>query len=129
MDQREKEKPVVTHFRPMLQQLFIDSNHSEQKDLTASVVDPLVNTGYGFELIRTLDQFLADNLNVSKAAKNLYLHRNTLVYRLSKIRSLTGLDPRNFDEAMGLRLALLMWQHNNNEQAANAKLRRASNGV
>ncbi|HHV07106.1 MAG TPA: PucR family transcriptional regulator [Firmicutes bacterium] len=129
MHAHEQEKDVVARFRPVLQQLFTNVNPSRQKNLASSIIDPLVNTSYGFELIRTLDQFLADNMNVSRAAKHLYLHRNTLIYRLSKIQNLTGLDPRNFEEAMGLKLALLMWQHNNKEQAANAKLRRVSNGV
>lgn len=120
MHRHGQEKAVIRRFRPMLQQLFANINSSEQKELTSSIVKPLVNTGYGFELIKTLDQFLADNLNVSQAAKHLYLHRNTLVYRLSKITTLTGLNPRNFDEAMGLKLALLLWEQNNKEQLTNA---------
>ena len=129
MNPHKQGTPLVTHFRSVLQQIFNDINCYGQKDLTASIIDPLVNSGYGFELITTLNQFLADNLNVSQAAKHLYLHRNTLVYRLGKIQNLTGLNPRNFDEAMELKLALLLWQQNNKEQNTNAGLRRVSNGV
>jgi hypothetical protein len=54
------------------------------------------------ELIYTLDCFLKANLNISEAAAKLFIHRNTLLYRLSKIEKLTGLDPRRFADAMDL---------------------------
>ncbi|MFH7027958.1 MAG: PucR family transcriptional regulator [Heteroscytonema crispum UTEX LB 1556] len=60
------------------------------------------------ELITTLDTFFAENCCPSSAASRLSIHRNTLSYRLDKITSLTGLDPRKFDDAVQIRLALLM---------------------
>lgn len=52
------------------------------------------------ELIKTLEEVLSCNLSLSKAAKNLFIHRNTLMYRIDKINKETGFDIRNFREAM-----------------------------
>ena len=60
------------------------------------------------KLLDTLDAFLAHGGNLSATAHALDLHRNTLSYRLDKIASLTGLDPRSFDDAIQIRLSLLL---------------------
>ena len=60
------------------------------------------------ELLGTLDAFFAENCCPSTTARRLTIHRNTLGYRLVKIASLTGLDPRRFDEALQIRLALVL---------------------
>ena len=59
-------------------------------------------------LVATLDAFFAENCIPSSAASRLAIHRNTLGYRLDKIASLTGLDPRRLDDALQIRLALLL---------------------
>jgi len=48
---------------------------------------------------RTVEVFLHNNLNINAASKELFMHRNTLIYRLEKIRTLTGLDLRRFCDA------------------------------
>ncbi len=58
------------------------------------------------ELLNTLETFLQKDLNVADAARALFVHRNTLIYRLERIRELTGYDPRSFDESVNLFLAL-----------------------
>ena len=60
------------------------------------------------DLLTTLDTFFASDLRPSFTASQLSIHRNTLSYRLDKITSLTGLDPRRFDDAVQIRLALLL---------------------
>lgn len=60
------------------------------------------------ELLTTLDTFFSEDCCPSFTANRLSIHRNTLSYRLDKITSLTGLDPRRFDDAVQIRLALLM---------------------
>ena len=52
--------------------------------------------------------FFDENCCPSKTASHLAIHRNTLSYRLDKVTSLTGLDPRRFDDAIQMRLALLL---------------------
>ena len=49
-----------------------------------------------------------NNLNVSETSRGLFVHRNTLVYRLEKIRKITGLDLREFDDAIVFKVALMV---------------------
>lgn len=56
----------------------------------------------------TIDTFLCNNLNISETARQLYLHRNTLVYRLEKLHQLTGLDIRLFEDAMTFKIASMV---------------------
>jgi carbohydrate diacid regulator len=60
------------------------------------------------DLLTTLQVFFDQNCCPSKTARLLAIHRNTLSYRLEKVMSLTGLDPRRFDDAIQMRLALLL---------------------
>ncbi len=52
------------------------------------------------ETLFTIQRFFENNLNVSETSRGLFVHRNTLVYRLEKIKKLTGLDLREFDDAI-----------------------------
>ena len=65
------------------------------------------NLGIG-RLIYQLPKFFENNLNVSETARKLFVHRNTLVYRLEKIKKLTGLDLREFDDAITFKVALMV---------------------
>ncbi|RTE05646.1 PucR family transcriptional regulator [Paenibacillus whitsoniae] len=62
------------------------------------------------ETVTTLEQFFALDCNVSETAKKLYIHRNTLLYRLDKFKNETGLDVRTFNHAVLVRLALLLYK-------------------
>lgn len=62
------------------------------------------------EMINTIEEFFNNDLNVSEAAKKLYIHRNTLIYRLDKIQKDTGYDLRNFKQASVFMIALLVWK-------------------
>ena len=53
-------------------------------------------------------KFFENNLNVSETSRKLFVHRNTLVYRLEKIKKLTGLDLREFDHAIVFKVALMV---------------------
>lgn len=57
------------------------------------------------ELLSTVNRFFKNSLNISETARQLYLHRNTLVYRLERVQKLTGLDIRNFEDALTFRIA------------------------
>ncbi len=59
----------------------------------------------------TIQKFFENNLNISETARQLYLHRNTLVYRLERIEKMTGLDIRRFDDAMKFKIALMVIAH------------------
>ena len=60
------------------------------------------------ETLFTINKFFENNLNVSETSRNLFVHRNTLVYRLEKIKKLTGLDLRQFDHAIVFKVALMV---------------------
>ena len=60
------------------------------------------------ETLMTIQCFFENNLNVSETSRKLFVHRNTLVYRLEKIRKLTGLDLREFDHAIIFKVALMV---------------------
>ncbi len=60
------------------------------------------------ETLFTIQKFFENNLNVSETSRKLFVHRNTLVYRLEKIKKLTGLDLRDFDDAIVFKVALMV---------------------
>ncbi len=61
-----------------------------------------------YETLFTIQRFFENNLNVSETSRKLFVHRNTLVYRLEKIKKLTGLDLREFDDAIVFKVALMV---------------------
>ena len=60
------------------------------------------------ETISIVNKFFDNNLNVSETSRQLFLHRNTLVYRIEKIQKSTGLDLRNFDDALTFKIAMMV---------------------
>ena len=60
------------------------------------------------ETLFTIQKFFENNLNVSETSRKLFVHRNTLVYRLEKIKKITGLDLREFDHAIVFKIALMV---------------------
>jgi carbohydrate diacid regulator len=60
------------------------------------------------DTLETINRFFENNLNVSETSRKLYVHRNTLVYRLEKIKKITGLDLREFDQAIVFKVALMV---------------------
>lgn len=60
------------------------------------------------ETLFTIQRFFENNLNVSETSRKLFIHRNTLVYRLEKIKKITGLDLREFDHAIIFKIALMV---------------------
>ena len=60
------------------------------------------------ETLFTIQKFFENNLNVSETSRRLFVHRNTLVYRLEKIKKLTGLDLREFEDAIVFKVALMV---------------------
>ncbi|MCR5209293.1 MAG: helix-turn-helix domain-containing protein [Lachnospiraceae bacterium] len=61
--------------------------------------------------LQMINKFFEESLNISETARDLYLHRNTLVYHLEKLEKKTGLDIRNFDDALTLKIALMVGQY------------------
>jgi carbohydrate diacid regulator len=60
------------------------------------------------ETLTTINKFFENNLNVSETSRQLFIHRNTLVYRLDKLQKITGLDLRVFEDAITFKIALMV---------------------
>ena len=68
------------------------------------------------ETISTINKFFENNLNISETSRQLYVHRNTLVYRLDKILKTTGLDLRKFDDAIIFKVSMLVKKYLDNKE-------------
>ena len=62
------------------------------------------------EIMNTADVFMSNSLNISETSRVMYIHRNTLIYRLDKIEKSTGLDIRNFNDAVTFRLMEIVYK-------------------
>ena len=69
------------------------------------------------ETLMTIQCFFENNLNVSETSRKLFVHRNTLVYRLEKIRKLTGLNLHEFEDAITFKVALMVRKYLNSKNA------------
>lgn len=81
-------------------------------DLKSELMDKFYDKFNSFdeEMVSTIEEFIKCGLNISDAAKGLFIHRNTLIYRLDKIKKETGSDIRNFKEATLFIIAYLIWK-------------------
>lgn len=75
------------------------------------VFDEDVADDFEDEELVTVYTFFDNNLNISETARQLYVHRNTLVYRLEKIQKRTGLDVRVFEDALTFKIAMMVADH------------------
>lgn len=63
------------------------------------------------EIVTTVNRFFENNLNVSETSRQLFIHRNTLVYRIEKLQKSTGLDVRTFDDALTFKIAMMVYSY------------------
>lgn len=77
--------------------MFIDEIFGDQKSIDLDE-----------ETLVTINKFFENNLNVSETSRQLFVHRNTLVYRIEKLQKSLGLDLRNFDDALIFKIALMV---------------------
>lgn len=62
------------------------------------------------DLMTAIDCFFENGMNISETARKLYMHRNTLIYRLNKIQKTTGMDLRNFEMAVTFRILHALYE-------------------
>lgn len=85
-------------------------NPDEQADICERFMKPeIVSVMKDKELVECINAFFKNNLNISETSRNAFLHRNTLLYRIEKIYKITGLNIRNFEEAMSFRLLTIVY--------------------
>ncbi|GAB3060651.1 PucR family transcriptional regulator [Virgibacillus ainsalahensis] len=101
-------KQVITYTDAILYFLVDEADSSFREEVTRIVLQEFAGDK---ELLRTIKTFIQCNLNVSVTAKELYMHRNSLQYRLDKFTEKTGIDIRQFHQAMTVYLALLVNMH------------------
>ena len=85
-------------------------NPDQQASLSGKFLSPeIISVMKDKELIECINAFFKNNLNISETSRNAFLHRNTLLYRIEKIYKITGLNIRNFEEAMSFRLLTIVY--------------------
>jgi purine catabolism regulator len=91
--------------------LLMQIEHSpELKSFQVEILGPLLEYDNGTELIRTLEAYFERNGNLKKTANALYIHRNTLIYRMERIQEITGLDLNNPETRLALQLTLRIYK-------------------
>lgn len=86
----------------------IDSIEEDKAKFILSKIDIHLFDQMDEELLNTIQVFLRNNLSIAETSRQLYLHRNTLIYRLDKIMHIMGLDIRNFEDAVKMEILLLL---------------------
>lgn len=82
-------------------------SQDRKAELAHQILHPLLRDQ---QLYKTVRAFLGSGLNLTETAKQLHVHRNTLIYRLDKTKKLIALDPRHFDDALQIKLGLMFYQ-------------------
>jgi carbohydrate diacid regulator len=103
----------IVHIDDVTVENIVSSIPSEQMELLLKSFHPLANLPGRMrnELMETLEAFFESSMNITDTAKKLGVHRNSVIYRLSKIKEVTGLDPSYFRDLVQLYLAFLSRQH------------------
>ena len=106
-------------YRSMLLERFLSDLSPEMAE---HYHGPLFNRStarlFSEEMLYTIEMFFRKDLNLSDTARQLYIHRNTLVYRLDKVQRQLGLDLRKFDDAVTFKMLLEMRRCGNNKAKA-----------
>ncbi|QQR53029.1 helix-turn-helix domain-containing protein [bacterium] len=97
----------VYHIKDVGMYITLSATTPERKaELAHQILAPLMRDE---QLFKTVSSFLSKGLNLTDAAEDLHIHRNTLIYRLDKTEKLIGLDPRHFDDALQIKLGLMFY--------------------
>lgn len=102
------EQSYVIYEDVLLESVIGIVNNEEGKELYDSYSQIYPIQGLTAELKETIYGFFKHNLNITDTANDLYLHRNTLIYRLNKIMQVSNLDIRNFEAACKMKILLLL---------------------
>ena len=77
-------------------------------DFIKEIFGDVTDSPFDTETLAAADKFFQNNLNISETSRQLYIHRNTLIYRLDQIQKRTGLDLRNFEDALTFKIAMML---------------------
>ena len=104
----ENEKHIVNYEKLGIGRLIYQLPLPLCRMFIKEVLHGLTMDDFDDETLATVNKFFENNLNVSETSRQLYIHRNTLVYRLDKLQKMTGLDLRNFDDAIIFKITLMV---------------------
>lgn len=104
----ESNKSIVNYDRLGIGRLIYQLPTPLCKMFIHEVLGNITIDQFDDEILITVNKFFENNLNVSETSRQLYIHRNTLVYRLDKLQKMTGLDLRNFDDAIIFKITLMV---------------------
>lgn len=98
------DETVHSFQRLMLERFLINIPREESTHYHALLFNRKTSKLFNDEMIQTIEMFFRKDLNLSDTARQLFIHRNTLVYRLDKVQKQTGLDLRHFDDAVTFKI-------------------------
>ncbi|MCC6606320.1 MAG: helix-turn-helix domain-containing protein [Anaerolineae bacterium] len=113
LGERLQIKQVVPFSSLGVYQLLVQmEEHPAVRNFTDQVIGPLVeyDDQHNSSLVKTMDAYFEHHGNISQTAESLFIHRNTLLYRLDRIQELTGHDLNQSNMRLALHLALKLWQ-------------------
>lgn len=94
--------------RMMLERFLMNVSREEGQHYHNLLFNRKTAKLFNEEMLQTIDMFFRKDLNLSDTARQLFIHRNTLVYRLDKVQRLTGLDLRHFDDAVTFKILYVL---------------------
>lgn len=96
-------------YKDLLTERIISSLTKESlKEFISEMLARNIDEALNEEMVKTIQVMFKNNLNISDSSRALYIHRNTLLYRIEKIQKITGIDIRKFEDAVVLKLYLIM---------------------
>lgn len=98
------EEGVYVYSRLLLERFLIGIPQEDCQYFHSLLFNRKTAKLFNEEMLQTIDMFFRKDLNLSDTARQLFIHRNTLVYRLDKVQRMTGLDLRHFDDAVTFRI-------------------------
>ena len=101
-------KHVFTYRSLLLERFLSDVSPEMGLSYNACIFNRSTARLFNDEMVHTIETFFDNSLNLSETARKLYIHRNTLVYRLEKVQHAIGLDLRNFDDAVTFKMMMLL---------------------
>lgn len=100
----QPEERIYIYSRLLLERFLMGIPQEDCQHFHSLLFNRRTNKLFNEEMLQTIDMFFRKDLNLSDTARQLFIHRNTLVYRLDKVQRLTGLDLRHFDDAVTFKI-------------------------
>lgn len=106
-------KRVFVYRNLLLERFLSDVSPETGAEYNSCIFNRKTARLFNDEMVHTIEAFFDNSLNLSETARKLYIHRNTLVYRLEKVQHTIGLDLRNFDDAVTFKMMMLLGKNEN----------------